>query len=144
MRGLLDGARQEVRQALRALGASPATTAVAVLTLALGIGANVALFSVVNAVLLRPLPYAEADRLMVVGGVSLPDFEDLTQRSGSFEEAAVWASNRYDVRFGAEAEPLLGAVVSALRVKAAVAVAPAALVTVTVLAPEALVLWSQS
>jgi putative ABC transport system permease protein len=109
----LDTTRQDLRQALRALGASPATTAVAVLTLALGIGANVALFSVVNAVLLRPLPYPEADRLMVVGGLSLPDFDDLTQRSGSFEDTAVWGSNRYDVRFGAEAEPVLGAVVSA-------------------------------
>lgn len=100
-----------MRQGLRALGASPAFTAVAVLTLALGIGANVALFSVVNAVLLRPLPYREADRLMVTG-LSLPDFQDLRERSRSFEDAAVWGSNRYDVRFGGEAEPVLGAVVS--------------------------------
>src|SRR5213592_653192 len=113
MRGLLDTARQDARQARRSLGASPAFTAIAILTLALGIGANVALFSVVNAVLLRPLPYPNAERLMVAGGLSLPDFEDLTERSRSFEEAAVWASNRYDVRFGAEAEPVLGAVVSA-------------------------------
>jgi len=101
----------DLRQALRALRAAPAFTATAVVTLALGIGANATLFGVLNAVLLRPLPYPAADRLMVAT-MSLPDFEDVRQRSHSFEDAAVWASNRYDVPFGAEAENILGAVVS--------------------------------
>jgi putative ABC transport system permease protein len=107
----LDTLRADLSQAFRALRGSRAFTGVATLTLALGIGASVALFSVVDAVLLRPLPYPDAERLMVTG-LSLPDFDDLVVRSRAFEDAAVWASNVYDVSFGADAESLLGAVVS--------------------------------
>jgi putative ABC transport system permease protein len=101
---------QDLRYALRTLVRWPGFTIVVVLTLALGIGANAAIFSVVNAVLLRPLPYANPDRLVVVLGVptdgdsakvgassSYPDFADFRARSRSFSQLAAYSVRRTTV-----------------------------------------------
>jgi putative ABC transport system permease protein len=87
----------DLKFALRQLRKSPAFTFVAVLTLALGIGANTAIFSIVNAVLLRPLPYPDADKIMVLNessgpgqdySVALPDYFDWRNDNTVFEHLA--------------------------------------------------------
>jgi putative ABC transport system permease protein len=75
--GLMDDFTRDVKHAARALARSPGFAAIAILTIGLGIGANTAIFSVVNAVLLRPLPYPSADRLVYVWA-ELPN-RDITQ-----------------------------------------------------------------
>src|SRR5436305_12576817 len=92
----MDAFLRDVRHAVRRVAAAPGCTAVAMLTLALGIGANVAIFSVVNAVLIRPLPFPAPERLVVVAadaratggrniGMSQPELEDLRERAGVFD-----------------------------------------------------------
>lgn len=102
---------QDLRYGFRVLFRNPGFTAVALLTLALGIGANTAIFSVVYSVLLRPLPYPESDRL-VVTGVSVPDYRDLKEAGSVFDETAIWASNLYTLDGDGEPEQLRGATVS--------------------------------
>jgi putative ABC transport system permease protein len=92
---------KDLRHGWRSLLRTPGFTAVAVIALALGIGANTAIFSVVNAVLLRPLPYKDADRLVTVlhrgtGPVSTANYIDWRDQSHSFEAmggADYWAAN---------------------------------------------------
>src|SRR5207249_11022691 len=88
---------QDFRYALRMLAKQPAFAAIAVLTLALGIGANTAIFSIINSVLLRPLPYPHADRIMVLNessgpgqdfSVALPDYFDWQKETKTFEHLA--------------------------------------------------------
>lgn len=81
-----DDFRRDSLYGLRALRKSPGFASVAIATLALGIGANSAVFSVIQAVLLRPLPFREPDRIVgVTRNQSLPDLDDIAARSGSFE-----------------------------------------------------------
>ena len=91
---------QDLRYALRMLGKNPGFAAVAILTLALGIGANTSLFSVVNGVLLNPLPYPDPDRVVTVdtkfaggeGSISYPDFVDWVRENHSFSTLAAYKS----------------------------------------------------
>jgi len=95
----MGGLLQDFRYAWRTLRKSPAFLTITVLTLALGIGANLAIFAVVNAVLLQPLPFREPERIVRVFddlgragaknvGMSVPELYDLTERSGVFEQVS--------------------------------------------------------
>jgi putative ABC transport system permease protein len=92
---------QDIRYGIRSLGKHPGFTAIAVITLALGIGANTAIFSVVNAVLLRPLPFDDPERIVWVWDTqpqlsttpaALPDFIDWKEQNRSFEHLAAYQS----------------------------------------------------
>jgi putative ABC transport system permease protein len=91
--------KQDIRYAFRMLRKQPGFSAIAILTLALGIGANTSIFSVVNAVLLRPLPYPEPDRLVLIrertnlfdsGSVSLPNYLDWRASQRGFTDLALF------------------------------------------------------
>ena len=106
---------QDLKYALRMLKKNPAFTAVAILTLAVGIGANSAIFSVLNSVLLRPLPYRQPDQLVRVYSefptmklnkfwLSPPELIDIQREAKSWEAIGAWAPGGQNV--GTESEPL--------------------------------------
>ncbi len=113
---------RDVRYAFRSLRNSPGLAATAILTLALGIGANTAIFSVLEGVVLRPLPYGEPDRLVTVflynralrssTWLSYPDFLDWQRSARSFEQIAAFQSQGYDLTSPGRPEHIDGQEVS--------------------------------
>jgi putative ABC transport system permease protein len=119
----MDRLIQDLKFGLRALLKNPGFTLVAVVALALGIGANSAIFSVVNTVLLRPLPFARSDRLMSVWQnnsvrgwhkdvVTPADYIDWRRDAGSFDSMAAYFGRGFNLRAADEAERVRGADVS--------------------------------
>src|SRR5215813_2826032 len=109
---------QDLRHGVRVLAKRPGFTAAAVVTLALGIGANTAIFSVVNAVLLRPLPYEQPDQLVHVfrnqvtvsrSPVSRPNYFEFEAHQKVFQEFAAYYSETFNLTRVDEAEQLPGA-----------------------------------
>ena len=113
---------QDLRYAMRVLQKAPGFTAVAILTLALGIGANTAVFSVVNGVLLNPLPYPHPDRLVAVAetfppfteaSISYPNFLDWARMNHTFEAVAAYRHTNFNLTGWGEAQRLSGVQASA-------------------------------
>jgi len=118
--GFMETVWQDLRYSARMLFKHPGFTIIAVLTLGLGIGANTAIFSIVNAVLLRPFPYQAPEQLVIVGefvpggSVSYPNFVDWRDDRNVFESASAVRSNEsYNFSGRGEPERLQGRLVSA-------------------------------
>ena len=113
---------QDLRYGARTLVRSPGFAAIAVLTLALGIGANAAIFSVVNAVLLRPLPWSDPDRAVMIWSrwtafdktwVAEGEVVDYRRRATTLEQVAAWGEGQVNITGGAEPERVAAAQVTA-------------------------------
>jgi len=109
---------QDIRYASRTLRRQPAFAAIAILTMALGVGANTAVFTVINGVLLRPLPYADPDRLVMLlngragrlsSAFSPPNFVDVTTQSGAFAGSAAFQPTTANVTGEGDPQRLEGA-----------------------------------
>jgi putative ABC transport system permease protein len=122
---VIDDVTRDVRYAMRTLARSPGFTLAALLALAIGIGANTAVFSVVNGVLLRPLPYPEPEQLVWIQdglaqstrssrwGACVADFLFWQSRSHSFDPLAAWTVNSFNVTGDGDAERVTGLGVTA-------------------------------
>lgn len=121
----LDVLLQDIRYGARMLLRNPGFTLVAILALALGIGANTAMFSIVNSVLLRPLPYAQPERLVKIwtrftgigqpndqNWISAPEFRDITELNNSLADLAALTNLNFNITTNGTANRYLGAQVS--------------------------------
>jgi len=115
--------RNDLRQAVRVLGKSPTFAAIAILSLAIGIGANSAIFSVTNALILRPLPYADADRIAIIWqrspGLNVPrdwlsigQYVDIERANSSFAQVAAAIGASFNVTGDSKPERVDGMRVS--------------------------------
>ena len=105
----------DLRYGLRQIARNPGFAATAVLTLALGIGANTALFSIFNSLILRPLPVRDPDRLAFLtdGSWSYPIWNEIRTREAElFDGTFAWSNQRFDLSAGGQTEPVDGAYVS--------------------------------
>jgi predicted permease len=112
---LVDELAADLRYGLRQIARNPGFTAIAVLTLALGIGANTALFSIFNSLILRPLPVRDPDSLALLsdGSWSYPIWNEIrTRETELFDGALAWSAQRFDLSAGGQTEPVDGAYVS--------------------------------
>jgi predicted permease len=118
-RPMLQGLAGDGRLAVRSLRAAPSVTLAAMLTLAIGIGATTAIFSVANGLMLRPLPVVEPERLVTIssptalrfgfyggGGWSYAMWDRLRPRAGAFDGAFAWSLDRVDLSEGGDTQPV--------------------------------------
>ena len=120
-RTMFDTVMQDVRYAVRLWRRRPGFALVAILTLALGIGANTAMFTIVNAVLLRPLPYAHAERIVSVWGrastfprglISYREYQEIRKQTDMFESAGLWLPQSVNLTGVDEPQRLTGTFVT--------------------------------
>src|SRR2546430_16998899 len=119
---LLTSLPQDLRYGVRVLAKSPGFSLIAILTLALGIGANTAIFSVVNGVLLNPLPFRDPHQLVSMfqempnfknGSISYPNFIDWRRMNTTFSTMAAYRSTEFTLTGNGEPERLRGEMISA-------------------------------
>src|SRR5215831_13991989 len=111
-RRLFDGAWRDVRLAFRALRGTPVVAFAAVSSLALGIGANIAIFSIINSLVLRTLPVKDPERLVLVTDASMdhvrvwsyPVWREIHHRTDLFEQSAAWSFARFNLASGGETQ----------------------------------------
>src|ERR1700690_4414608 len=113
----MNGFLQDLRSAIRQFAKTPGLAAIVVLTIALGVGANTALFSIVNGVLLNPLPYPQPDQLVTLheskqnfehGSISFPNFRDWRRDNHTFSAMAISRGYAFSLTGAGEAVQVNG------------------------------------